>query len=232
MFVIVCRETGLDCDYIIKGETKEEFLKNGAEHAIYQHGMNENDIYSDGIAINLLCHYFSKVKRQNFLVLLRSQSNLDRSEKKLLRITTIQNSSYIKASLQSALNILQSCNNNDRKFKTIISSSFIIDMVTAYYYCTSSSVIKIISNIKFRDSVNTSSTISIYLLATKTNAPYDIGNLSNNLSQTKALEAGDSQSSKRKLTLNLLLLIRKEEMIMKILQAFITIEINANLISL
>jgi predicted small metal-binding protein len=63
MFVIVCRETGLDCDYIIKGETKEEFLKNGAEHAIYQHGMNENDIYSDEIPINFLCHYFSKVNR-------------------------------------------------------------------------------------------------------------------------------------------------------------------------
>lgn len=90
-------------------------------------------------------------------------------------------------------------------------------MVTAYYYCTSSSVIKIISNIKFRDSENTSSTISIYLLTSKTNASYDIGNLSNDLSQTKALEAADSQSSKRKLTLNLLLLIRKEEMIMKIL---------------
>ncbi len=34
MFVLVCRETGLDCDYIIKGETKEEFLDNGAKHAI------------------------------------------------------------------------------------------------------------------------------------------------------------------------------------------------------
>ena len=71
-------------------------------------------------------------------------------------------------------------------------------MVTGYYYCTSSSVTKIISNIKFRDSENTSRTISIYLLATKTNAPYDIGNLSNDLSQTKALGAVDSQSSKRK----------------------------------
>jgi predicted small metal-binding protein len=37
MFVLVCRETGLDCDYIIKGETKEEFLENGAEHVINQH---------------------------------------------------------------------------------------------------------------------------------------------------------------------------------------------------
>jgi predicted small metal-binding protein len=63
MFVLACRETGLDCDYIIKGETKEEFLENGAEHAINQHGMNADDIYSDKIAVNFLCHSFSKVNR-------------------------------------------------------------------------------------------------------------------------------------------------------------------------
>jgi predicted small metal-binding protein len=34
MYVIVCRESGLDCDFIIRGDTKEEFLKNGANHAI------------------------------------------------------------------------------------------------------------------------------------------------------------------------------------------------------
>jgi hypothetical protein len=34
MHVLVCRESGLDCDFVIKGETKEEFLKNGADHAI------------------------------------------------------------------------------------------------------------------------------------------------------------------------------------------------------
>jgi predicted small metal-binding protein len=64
MFVLVCRETGLDCDYIIKGETKEEFLKNGADHAIYQHGMNAEDIYSDKIPVNFLCHSFSKVNNR------------------------------------------------------------------------------------------------------------------------------------------------------------------------
>ena len=30
MYVLICRESGLDCDFVIKGETKEEFLKNGA----------------------------------------------------------------------------------------------------------------------------------------------------------------------------------------------------------
>jgi hypothetical protein len=27
---LTCRETGLDCDFVIKGETMEEFLKSGA----------------------------------------------------------------------------------------------------------------------------------------------------------------------------------------------------------
>ena len=34
MLRLLCRETGLNCDYIIKGETEEEILRNGAEHAI------------------------------------------------------------------------------------------------------------------------------------------------------------------------------------------------------
>jgi predicted small metal-binding protein len=29
MYVLLCRESGLDCDFIIEGETKEEFLENG-----------------------------------------------------------------------------------------------------------------------------------------------------------------------------------------------------------
>ena len=68
-----------------------------------------------------------------------------------------------------------------------------------YYYCRSPSATKIISNIKFRDPENTA-TISISILLTKTNAPYDIGNLSNDYSQTKTLAAANSQSEKRKST--------------------------------
>jgi predicted small metal-binding protein len=60
MYVLVCRESGLDCDFIIKGKTKEEFLKNGADHAVQRHGMNANDIYLNGIPTNILCHSFNK----------------------------------------------------------------------------------------------------------------------------------------------------------------------------
>jgi predicted small metal-binding protein len=63
MYVLVCRATGLDCDFIIKGETKDEFLKNGADHAIQKHGMNANDIYLHDIPANLLCHSFNEENR-------------------------------------------------------------------------------------------------------------------------------------------------------------------------
>jgi predicted small metal-binding protein len=62
MYVLVCRESGLDCDFIIKGETKEEFLKKGADHAMQKHGMNANDIYLNDIPANLLCHSFNEEK--------------------------------------------------------------------------------------------------------------------------------------------------------------------------
>ena len=39
--ILSCRETGLDCDYIIKGETREEVLMMGAEHVINAHGMKD-----------------------------------------------------------------------------------------------------------------------------------------------------------------------------------------------
>jgi predicted small metal-binding protein len=62
MYVLVCRESGLDCDFIIKGETKEEFLKNGANHSMQKHGMNANDIYLNELPANLLCHSFNEEK--------------------------------------------------------------------------------------------------------------------------------------------------------------------------
>ena len=60
MYILVCRESGLGCGFIIKGETKEEFLKNGADHAMQKHGMNANDIYLNDLPANLLCHSFNE----------------------------------------------------------------------------------------------------------------------------------------------------------------------------
>jgi predicted small metal-binding protein len=60
MLTLLCRETGLDCDYVIKGETEEEILKNGAEHVMKFHGMQSEDIYSNRIPANFLCQTISK----------------------------------------------------------------------------------------------------------------------------------------------------------------------------
>jgi len=39
-----CREAGFDCDYVVKGETDEEVLRNGGEHATKVHGMKAEDM--------------------------------------------------------------------------------------------------------------------------------------------------------------------------------------------
>ena len=44
MKTISCREAGFDCDHLVKGETEEDVLKNGAEHAMKVHGMKDEDI--------------------------------------------------------------------------------------------------------------------------------------------------------------------------------------------
>jgi predicted small metal-binding protein len=62
MYVLICRETGLDCDFVIKGDTKEEFLKNGGNHAIEKHGIRAEDIYLNEFPVNLLCHSFNEAK--------------------------------------------------------------------------------------------------------------------------------------------------------------------------
>ena len=62
MLTLVCRGTGLDCDYIVKGETEEDILKNGAEHAIQVHGMNADDIYLNRIPANFLCQIIPKIE--------------------------------------------------------------------------------------------------------------------------------------------------------------------------
>ncbi|MFY9870893.1 MAG: DUF1059 domain-containing protein [Candidatus Nitrosopolaris sp.] len=41
---ISCREAGFDCDYVVKGETEEEVMKNGAEHVNKVHGMKEEEM--------------------------------------------------------------------------------------------------------------------------------------------------------------------------------------------
>jgi predicted small metal-binding protein len=48
MKTIACRDASefvnnAGCDYVVKGETEEEVMKRGAEHAMKDHGMKEED---------------------------------------------------------------------------------------------------------------------------------------------------------------------------------------------
>ncbi|MGH7802330.1 MAG: DUF1059 domain-containing protein [Thermodesulfobacteriota bacterium] len=38
---IRCRDVGVDCDWVVSGETEEEIMKEAAEHAKKAHGMDE-----------------------------------------------------------------------------------------------------------------------------------------------------------------------------------------------
>jgi predicted small metal-binding protein len=39
--VLKCRDVGMDCDFVARGETEEEILKQAAKHAGTAHGMTD-----------------------------------------------------------------------------------------------------------------------------------------------------------------------------------------------
>lgn len=41
MKVISCRDVGVDCDFVARGQTEQEILQRCAEHARSAHGMNQ-----------------------------------------------------------------------------------------------------------------------------------------------------------------------------------------------
>jgi predicted small metal-binding protein len=41
---ISCREAGFECDYVVKGETEEEVMKNGSEHVRKVHSIKEEEM--------------------------------------------------------------------------------------------------------------------------------------------------------------------------------------------
>lgn len=38
---IHCRDAGVDCDFVVRGETEEELFRNALEHGRKEHGMTE-----------------------------------------------------------------------------------------------------------------------------------------------------------------------------------------------
>ena len=61
---LVCRETGLDCGFVIEGETEDEILRKGADHAIEIHNLKVEDIFFEQIPCNFLCQTLSKLSNR------------------------------------------------------------------------------------------------------------------------------------------------------------------------
>jgi len=44
MKTLSCRDAGCDCDYVAKGETEEDVLRDAAQHGMKEHGKTYNDM--------------------------------------------------------------------------------------------------------------------------------------------------------------------------------------------
>jgi predicted small metal-binding protein len=58
---LLCRETGLECNFIIEGETEEQVMAVGAEHAMKVHGLKAEEIFLKTVPCNFLCHVLGKL---------------------------------------------------------------------------------------------------------------------------------------------------------------------------
>jgi predicted small metal-binding protein len=43
-YTLACRDAGLDCNYVAKGKTKDELMKNVAEHGKKVHGYTDKQL--------------------------------------------------------------------------------------------------------------------------------------------------------------------------------------------
>lgn len=44
MKTLSCREAGCECDYVAKGETEEDVLRDTVRHGIEEHGKTQDDM--------------------------------------------------------------------------------------------------------------------------------------------------------------------------------------------
>jgi predicted small metal-binding protein len=44
MKTLSCREAGCECDYVAKGETEEDVLRDAVRHDIEEHGKTQDDM--------------------------------------------------------------------------------------------------------------------------------------------------------------------------------------------
>jgi predicted small metal-binding protein len=56
MKTLSCREAGCECDYIAKGETEEEVIRDAAGHGIKEHGKKQEDMTQMKEMLRALIH--------------------------------------------------------------------------------------------------------------------------------------------------------------------------------
>lgn len=56
MSTVSCRDVGKDCDYICKGETEEEVMKNAEQHAIQDHHYKLEDFMNPELQQKIKSH--------------------------------------------------------------------------------------------------------------------------------------------------------------------------------
>ena len=56
MLTVSCREVGMDCDYVCKGETEEEIMKNAEQHAMKDHGYKTEDLMTPDFIEKIRSH--------------------------------------------------------------------------------------------------------------------------------------------------------------------------------
>jgi predicted small metal-binding protein len=56
MLNVNCREVGFDCDYVVKGETEEELMRDARQHAARDHGYNQEDILTPELQEKIRAH--------------------------------------------------------------------------------------------------------------------------------------------------------------------------------
>ena len=56
MLTVSCREVGMNCDYVCKGETEEEIMKTAEEHAMRDHGYKPDDFMTPELREEIRSH--------------------------------------------------------------------------------------------------------------------------------------------------------------------------------
>lgn len=56
MLTVSCREVGMDCDYVCKGETEEDIMKNAEGHAMKDHGYKPEDLMTPELREKIRSH--------------------------------------------------------------------------------------------------------------------------------------------------------------------------------